>query len=290
VIAGSIVYIGSLDGYLYALDASNGTVDWKTKTKGPIESSPAVSNGAVYFTSQEPITGALYKLDANTGAVIWKLPIPYESIFIGGDELMGSPSIADGMVFASSNVKSYYGINATTGEIIWNFTDPDAVEFIYCSPIYVNGQLFVVDKFNIACLNATNGHTIWSFFTGDELYISPTYADGKIYDVTSQRDIYILDAENNGAKIATYTTPSSSWSSPTIANGMLYVGCNNWNVYCFSNYVTNPSSTTTPSSTPTTSNSPTLGSTLEGVIVFVAVALFISIVALGYLIMKRAQK
>ena len=151
------------------------------------------------------------------------------------------------MVFASSNLRDYYGINATTGDIVWTFTDPAATEFIYCSPIYVNGELFIIDKFNIACLNATNGHTIWSFFTGDELYISPSYADGKIYVVTSQRDIFILDATNNGTKIATYTTPSSSWSSPTIANGMLYVGCNDWNVYCFSNNVTNQASTSTPS-------------------------------------------
>ncbi len=66
VVSGGIVYIGSLDGYLYALDANNGNIVWQTKTNGPIESSPAVSDGAVYFTSQEPTAGALYKLDANT--------------------------------------------------------------------------------------------------------------------------------------------------------------------------------------------------------------------------------
>ena len=102
-----------------------------------------------------------------------------------------------------------------TGNVTWNFTDPDASEFISSSPIYVNGQLFIIDKFNIACLDATNGHMIWTFYTGDELYISPSYADGKIYVVTSQRDLYILDATRNGTKLATYVTPSTSWSSPT---------------------------------------------------------------------------
>ena len=232
------------------LTQTTATSSGKTKTNGPIESSPAVADGAVYFTSQEPTAGALYKLDANTGAVIWKQSLPYEYSFTGGTEMLGSPSVAAGMVFASSDLGTYYAVNATTGNIVWNFTDPAAIEFIVSSPIYVNGELFIIDKFNIACLNATNGHTIWSSFTGDELYISPSYADGKIYVVTSQRHIFILDATNNGTKIATSTTPSSSWSSPTIANGMLYVGCNDWNVYCFSNYVTNQVSTPTPSSTP----------------------------------------
>ena len=119
VVSGGIVYIGSLDGYLYALDANNGNIVWQTKTNGPIECSPAVSDGAVYFTSEEPTAGALYKLDANTGAVIWKQQLPYVSVFTGGDEMLGSPSVADGMVFASSNVRNYYAINATTGDIVW---------------------------------------------------------------------------------------------------------------------------------------------------------------------------
>ena len=283
VVSEGIVYIGSLDGYLYALDANNGNILWQTKTNGPIESSPAVSDGAVYFTSQEPTAGALYKLDANTGAVIWKLPLPYISIFTGGDELLGSPSVADGMVFASSNARTYYAINATTGDIVWTYSDPAAIEFIYCSPIYVNGELFIIDKYNIACLNATNSHTIWSFYTGDETYLSPSYADGKIYVVTSERHIFILDAANNGTKIASYTNPSSSWSSPTIANGMLYVGCNDWNVYCFSNNVTNEVSTPSQHAT-----SVVYG--LEVVIAIMAAVVVIIIVAIGYKVRKRAKK
>ncbi len=283
VVSRGIVYIGSLDGYLYALNANNGDIVWRTQTDGPIESSPAVADGAVYFTSQEPTAGALYKLDANNGAVIWKLPLPYQYSFVGGTELLGSPSVAAGMVFASSNWGAYYAVNVTTGVVVWKFIDTDAIEFIVSSPIYVNGDLFIIDKFNIACLNAMTGHTLWSTFTGDELYVSPSYADGKIYVATSQRDIFILDTLNNGTKIATATTLSSTWSSPTIANGRLYIGCNDWNVYCFSNYVTNEAS-----STP--SNNGTSGTILLAVIATIAAVVIIATAALGYVIRKRAKK
>jgi outer membrane protein assembly factor BamB len=84
------------------------------------------------------------------------------------------------MVFASSNLRTYYGINEATGDIVWTFTDPEAGEFIISSPIYVNGNLYIIDKFNLACLDASNGHTLWSFFTGDELTVSPSNADGKV--------------------------------------------------------------------------------------------------------------
>ena len=126
-----IVYVGSLDNYMYALNAENGNVVWKTKTNGPIESSPGVADGAVFFVSQEPTTGALYKLDAKNGAVMWNLSVPYVYIFQGGTEMLGSPSVAAGLVFTSSNLGTYYGVNETTGKILWTFKDPDAVNLSY---------------------------------------------------------------------------------------------------------------------------------------------------------------
>jgi outer membrane protein assembly factor BamB len=279
------VYIGSLDGSLYALDENNGNILWKFKTEGPIESSPAVTLGAIYFTSQEPTAGNLYKLDPNTGSLIWNLTLPYQYSFVGGTEMLGSPSVAAGMVFASSNWGAYYAVNEDSGKIVWEFIDKEAIEFIVSSPIYVNGNLFIIHKFNIECLNATNGDLIWSTFTGDELYTSPSYANGKIYLATSQRDVFILDSNNNGTKIATSILPSSSWSSPTIANGRLYIGCNDWNIYCFTNEVAYPAPT--PTSIPTSND--TYESRLVIVIAAIAIALIVAALAFGYLIRKRAK-
>jgi outer membrane protein assembly factor BamB len=287
VVAEGKVYIGSLDGNLYALDENNGHVVWKAKTAGPIECSPAYADGALYFTSDEPTAGNLYKIDAANGNIIWNLTLPYQYSFVGGTEMLGSPSIAAGMVFASSDFGAYYAVNADSGEIVWKFIDKEAIEFIVSSPIYVNGDLFIIHKFNIECLNATNGNLIWSTFTGDELYTSPSYADGKIYLATSQRDIFILDTANNGVKIATGILPSSSWSSPTIANGRLYVGCNDWNVYSFSNDIINQAPTTTPS---TKQNNGWFESRVVILIAVIVVVLIIMLAAFSYLLRKRVKK
>jgi outer membrane protein assembly factor BamB len=275
VVSSGMVYIGSLDGNLYALNGDTGTIVWDTETNGPIESSPAFADGAVYFTSQEPSSGMLYKVDTTNGNIIWNLTLPYQYSFVGGTEMLGSPSVAAGMVFASSNWGAYYAVNTTTGQEVWHFIDKSAIEFIVSSPIYFNGGVVIIDKFDLTYLNATNGNKIWSAYTGDELYVSPSYADGKIYVTTSQRDIFVLDTTNGGETIANATTLSSSWSSPSIANGRLYIGCNDWNIYCFSSYITDQSSPLTPS--------------LEVVAAIVA-ALVIATVAIGYLITKRAKK
>ena len=164
---------------------------------------------------------------------------------------------------------AYYAVNVESGQMVWDFVNPAATEFIVSSPIYVNGDLYIINIFNIMCLNAANGQMVWTAYTGDELYVSPSYADGKIYVATSERHIFVLDTTQGGKKIATGTTPSSSWSSPTIADGMLYIGCNDWNIYCFSEGIS------TQGSTPATTDNVAMGHDIV-IVVFVIAALAIA--------------
>jgi hypothetical protein len=48
-VVGGVVYVGSNDRNLYAVDLSSGTQKWKFATKGRITSSPAVADGVVFF-------------------------------------------------------------------------------------------------------------------------------------------------------------------------------------------------------------------------------------------------
>ena len=230
-VVGGRVYVGSLDKNVYCLNAANGDIIWTYKTLGYITSSPAVVDGALYITSQEPDSGALYKLDASSGNFVWKKSLPYYVTLGGGTDLHGSPVVADGKVIVSSNMGAYYAINAATGETEWTFRDEAARELIVCSPVYYNGQVFLIDKYSIVCVNAKNGQPLWSTFLNEELYVSPTYADGKLYVVTDQRSIYVLNA-TNGDKLSRFETSSNSWSAASLYDGKLYVGNNNWNVYC----------------------------------------------------------
>ena len=225
------VYVGSLDTNVYCLNADNGGVIWTHKTEGYITSSPAIVDGSIYVVSQEPDLGALYKLDAATGNLVWKRTLPSYSPLGGGIDMHASPSVGDGMVFAASNIEAYYGVNAATGDVEWTYRDEAAKEFIVCSPVYNDGKVFLIDKFSIVCVNSKNGDLVWSSYLNEELYVSPSYADGKLYVVTDQRSIFVLDAAN-GEALDRFVTGSNGWSAPTLYGGRLYVGNNDWNVYC----------------------------------------------------------
>ncbi len=239
IVVDNRVYVGALDTNFYCFDAENGEIIWTYQTEGPISSSAAVSDGAVYVTSQEPSSGALYKLDAVNGDLIWKLDIPYIYSADRGTDLHVSPTVADGLVFVASNKDEYHGVNATTGEIVWTFITArgteDAGGYLVGSMSYHDGRLFVVDMFFITALNATNGDVIWKSWQGTELYTSPTYADGKVYVATDRRLIYVLNA-SDGTRLSYFEPTSNCWSSPVVYDGRMYIGSNNWNVYCFSEY------------------------------------------------------
>jgi outer membrane protein assembly factor BamB len=57
VLSGKIIYIGSSDGHLYALDIDTGQVVWRYDIGSPICSTAAVSGNTVFITTY---SGHLY--------------------------------------------------------------------------------------------------------------------------------------------------------------------------------------------------------------------------------------
>src|SRR5208283_3347635 len=80
-----VVYVGSEDGSVYALNATSGAKIWGYPTGGSVDSSPAVVNGVVYIGSWN---GNVYALDASSGAQLWN--------FTTGSAVHSSPAVVGG--------------------------------------------------------------------------------------------------------------------------------------------------------------------------------------------------
>jgi len=106
-IVNGVAYIGSWDGYEYALNASTGAVIWKTflgittgesdcnpQTVG-VSSAATVLNGVVYVGGGD---ADWYALDASTGSVLWDVYTGDNSV-AGGHYNWSSPLIVNGYAY-----------------------------------------------------------------------------------------------------------------------------------------------------------------------------------------------
>src|SRR5262249_13365990 len=89
-LANGIIYFGSYDNTLYALNASTGVKLWSYYTGGQIESSSAVAAGVVYVGSSDE---NLYALNATTGAKLWSYPIRFNGL--------ASPAVSNGVIYVA---------------------------------------------------------------------------------------------------------------------------------------------------------------------------------------------
>lgn len=111
VIVDATVYIGSWDGYFYAIDLVTGKKRWAYETNGEVESHGAYHSGVVYGSSE---SAEAFALDAATGREIWK----YTDF---GEEVNGSPTVTDDYVFVGANDKYMYALHKSDGIRAWRF-------------------------------------------------------------------------------------------------------------------------------------------------------------------------
>jgi outer membrane protein assembly factor BamB len=71
-VSNGIVYFGSDDGFVYAVDTQSYALKWKYQTEGIVCSRVTVSNNLVYTASDD---GYLYTLSSDTGRLVWKIQI-----------------------------------------------------------------------------------------------------------------------------------------------------------------------------------------------------------------------
>jgi len=91
------------NGLVVALDATTGTRRWSFAPNGPVQASITYADGKVLFATNAA-HGTVYALNATSGTLIWSFePSPAEYI-------LGSPVVADGIVFAPSDNGHVYAL------------------------------------------------------------------------------------------------------------------------------------------------------------------------------------
>jgi outer membrane protein assembly factor BamB len=224
-VVGGVVYVGSFDDYLYALDAVRGTLLWSYSNGDGYAASPAVVGGTVYIGQGRQVGGGMLAVDGATGHLQWSHQTP---------SVASSPSVADGTVYFGCADSKVYALHAATGTLKWSFATR---RIIQGSPAVAAGVVYVgSNDRHLYALDAATGKRKWQYKLGGvhafPAYSSPAVAGGLVYIGAHNGKVFALDAAK-GSKRWTRSTGDFVNSSPAVANGVLYVGSADNHLYAF---------------------------------------------------------
>lgn len=200
-VADGVVYFGSGDRHVYALDAATGALRWEFETGGVVHASPAVADGRVYVGSFD---GGFYALDAQTGALLWKFQTDTSEathLMVG---IPGSATVADGTVYFGCRDANLYALDAATGALRWKYANNSS--WVIATPVVVEGRVCfpTSDSLKFEVLDARTGAPVFSLPTQLYSFSSPTVAEGRAYFGSCDGKVREVDlaARRYGAEFA----------------------------------------------------------------------------------------
>jgi outer membrane protein assembly factor BamB len=257
-IVDGVVYVGSMDEYLYAIDLKTGREKWKYKA-GPIKAPPGVHRGLVYVGD---VDGKFYCVEAATGRQRWTFETEGEItsganfagdkiLFGSGDEtlyclspegkklwgfkieggpVIGSPSIVGEHTFVAGCDSSLHVVNVNTGK------ESAAVDLggqVGATAALDGDMLYVGTMTNqVVGVNWKKGEVLWKF---EPERAQPFYASNAVTDklvIAGSRDkrVYGLDRKD-GKEVWSFATGSRIEGSPVVVKDRIYVGSMDRHLY-----------------------------------------------------------
>jgi outer membrane protein assembly factor BamB len=123
-----VLFIGTFNKEMIALDATNGTVKWRKPTLDWVWSGPALANNVLYFGD---LAGNFYAMNAVDGTTLWHIQ--------PSNAIVDTPEVVGDKIYFTTEADKMY-IVSTAGAIILS---PAIGGIIYSSPVIVGDTILV---------------------------------------------------------------------------------------------------------------------------------------------------
>jgi outer membrane protein assembly factor BamB len=245
-VADGVVYVGSFDEHLYAVDLKTGKQKWKYKA-GPIKSAPAVNGDAVLVGD---LDGTLHCVSTK-GSKRWSFEAGAE---IGGinfwrDQVLctshdehlycltkdgvkrwkfkvdgpvyGAPAVAEGKTFLVGCDSRLHVLDIATGK---ELRAVDLEGQTGASAAVHGNQLYVGTMRNeVKAINWKNGSITWTFRAAQAFFSSAAVTERDVVIGCRDNRVYVLQRKD-GTRRWSYPTGGRVDSSPVVVGGRVVVG------------------------------------------------------------------
>jgi outer membrane protein assembly factor BamB len=191
VVENGVVYFGSGDGNIYALDAATGALKWKFKTGDVVHASPAIAHGVLFVGSWD---SWFYAIDAATGQEKWKFKTGEDPDIHNQQGIQSSAAVADGIVYFGCRDGHLYALDELTGKARWSYSTKGS--WVIASPIVNQGKVYFAtsDTGLLYGADAKTGDILFSVsFNHWPLFASPALAGNTVYIASTAGSISAVD-------------------------------------------------------------------------------------------------
>lgn len=224
-VSGGKVYIGTEQAQVYALNASDGSVAWKTGVVGEALSRPVVSDGLVLIHTSN---GQLQALNEADGAVKWTVNLDMPSLSLRGES---APTTAFGAAIVGGDNGRVSAVLMQQGQLIWQQrisqangpTEIDRLSDVDTTPVVVNGVVYALAyNGNMTALDLRSGQIMWKRDLGS---VSDFVIDGNRIYIIDQNDRVLALSTDGGVTLWTQSDLlHRNLTSPALYNGYIVTG------------------------------------------------------------------
>lgn len=225
---GDLVYVGSERAVVFALNASDGKVAWKTQVAGEVLSRPTISHDLMLIHTSN---GMLQAIDKTNGTIKWTLSLDIPTLSLRGES---APAIASSgvAVFGGDNGR-VSAVMMDQGQLIWQqaisevkgATEIDRLNDVDMSPVIVNDIVYAAAyNGNFVALELSSGRILWQRQFGSVNNFSVDTSTGHIYFVDQNDRILALKSDTGITVWNQSALLHRGLTAPLIYNGYLVVG------------------------------------------------------------------
>ncbi len=227
---GKLIYVAGKSGVFCAIDTNTGTTKWSYMADGPLEASPTLYSGSIFFASTN---GTVYRMEKNDGTPYPPAsPSPTWSLNIPGAKFTASPAIGNPYLFVGSVSDSamyclYVDAPSTTGVLRWKYKTKGGIRS--SATAYKGTCIFGCDDFNVYCtdtglqLTTTTPDLRWKRELKSEITSSPYANNQVVYVGCKDYKLYALKIADGAIKWQ-FSSTGVITSSPLPYNDLIYIG------------------------------------------------------------------
>lgn len=224
VVSDNIVYTGTLDGRIYAIEIQTG------KPIGNLKFLYAATNG-LSVHHQSAIVALASGKESLVSYDIYDNAYRYIKPIHG---IETNPLIVEDNIYLADQFKNFYSLNFKDGVTLWTYETPKPVR---SSPsVQGTSVFFGCDDGNVYSLNRFTGRLNWTFETGNAIYAAPVLDEEALYIGSTDSTFYAIHLREGALrwkyKIGN-AVPGKFFSSAAVNEDMVIVGATDGCLYAF---------------------------------------------------------